>query len=330
MFRLSSAWSSSGRECNGSNNSTKQFVWGIYADELIQQKNITALNNFGTNAALYPLQDLLYRTMALADSSGVIREAYDYDAYGNTLIFRNSGSPPSAIGWSSDTQVVFPTCAFLFTGQRYDAESINYYYKMRYYSPKWGRFISTDPIGALARRLNLYELVSSRPTVWLDPTGKNPLILVPLAGAEAAYAAAAAAAAAFGLSIMACLSHAPCQQALRRAVENVINTLPTVAKMLLQAACELVYLDYKANELFCQSCDPRRGKSFCERATRCFHGTLNSACWSVVVTKRAAYIVSGCDFVLNEHFSGHVNELLNKQRALDKCAESAVNNCNPW
>jgi RHS repeat-associated protein len=189
-------------ERDGSNNPTKQYVWGIYLDELIQQKNITALNNFGTNAELYPLQDLLYRTMALADSSGTVREAYDYDAYGNTLIFRNSGSPPSAITWTnSDTQVVNPTCVFLFTGQRYNAETRNYYFKMRYYAPVLGRFVSRDKLlyqrdpwlnvsgtvdfstealrivagrrMIISEHCNPFMYVGSKPTSGVDPDGQE-------------------------------------------------------------------------------------------------------------------------------------------------------------
>ncbi len=95
----------------------KQFIWGIYLDELIQQKNLVALNNFAANATLYPLQDMLYRTTGLADDAGVVREAYDTDAYGNTIIYRKSGSPPSTITFA-DTDPVepVPTCDFIFTG----------------------------------------------------------------------------------------------------------------------------------------------------------------------------------------------------------------------
>ena len=141
-----------------SNNPSVQYVWGIYLDELVQQKNVAALNNFGTNAVLYPLQDLLYRTTGLADSAGVIGEAYDFDAYGATLVFRNtSGGVVTPITFTdADTQVTSPTCPFLLTGQRYDAETGLYYYKRHYYSPALGRFLSRDPIGHLASD-NLYE-----------------------------------------------------------------------------------------------------------------------------------------------------------------------------
>jgi RHS repeat-associated protein len=142
---------------------------------LIQQKNLIALNNFAADAELYPLQDLLYRTTGLADSSGVVREAYDTDAYGNTLIFRNSGSPPAQIAFTnSDPQVDFPTCDFIFTGQRWDAETGLYCYKMRYYLPELGRFVSRDPIGYEGSAWNLYGYARSLPLNYLDRMALNP------------------------------------------------------------------------------------------------------------------------------------------------------------
>ena len=118
---------------------------------------------------LYPLQDLLYRTTGLADSSGVVREAYDTDAYGKTLIFRNSGSPPGQIAFSNgDTQVASPTCPFIFTGQRLDVETGLYYCKRRYYSPVLGRFLRRDP--SLVD-INLYCYCGDGPTGETDASG---------------------------------------------------------------------------------------------------------------------------------------------------------------
>ena len=145
---------------------------GIYLDELIQQKNITALNNFSADDVSYPLQDLLYRTTGLSDDSGVIREAYDCDAYGNTLIFRNTGSPPAAITFTdSDTQVDYPTCEFIFTGQRWDAESQVYHYKARFYVPKLGRFGQRDLIEFSDGR-QIYRYVHNNPAKYLDSDGR--------------------------------------------------------------------------------------------------------------------------------------------------------------
>ncbi len=161
---------------------TMQYLWGIYLDEIIQQKVIVAVNDFPANQILYPLQDLLYRTTALADTSftPVIREAYDTDAYGSTLIFRNAGSPPAAITFNDtgtlDTQVTSPTCPFIFTGQRFDAETGLYYYKRRYYSPAFGRFLSRDPIWLPTMVRNLYVYVAGNPIALVDPRGLQPSV----------------------------------------------------------------------------------------------------------------------------------------------------------
>ncbi len=98
---------------DGSNTLLTQYAWGQYLDELILQKNYVAINGFPSGAKVYPMQDLLFRTNALSDSTGVVVEAYDTDAYGNTLIYRNSGS---SIDWMTDSAVTVPTCAFIFTG----------------------------------------------------------------------------------------------------------------------------------------------------------------------------------------------------------------------
>jgi RHS repeat-associated protein len=149
-----------------------QYIWGAYIDEFIQQKDLVAISGFASNAELYPFQDLLYRTTALTDSSGSIIEAYDYDAYGNTLIFRATGSPPAALAFTdADPQVESPTCQHLYTGRRYDAESQNYNFRERYYGTRLSRFLSRDPILYLGDSLNLFCYISSNPILTTDPTG---------------------------------------------------------------------------------------------------------------------------------------------------------------
>ena len=58
----------------------------------------------------------------------------------------------------------------MYTGRRYDAETGNYYYRARYYSPELGRFLSPDPLG-LSAGLNLYGYVTNNPLNWIDPWG---------------------------------------------------------------------------------------------------------------------------------------------------------------
>jgi len=122
----------------------KQYLWGIYIDELIQQQTYDTING-NVAGEYYPLQDLLYRTTALTDSTATIVETYDTDAYGNTLIFTSAGTGGN--WWADDAvQSDYPTCDFIFTGRRLDAETFLYNYRLRYYLPALGRFLSRDPI----------------------------------------------------------------------------------------------------------------------------------------------------------------------------------------
>jgi RHS repeat-associated protein len=128
----------------------RQYVWGTYVDELLQIRE--SLDEIPFDR--YPLQDSLYRTVALASDTGAIAETYDYDPYGNTLIFNAAGTGGN--WWADDaTQTKQPTCDYLWTGRRYDPETEIYYFRARYYGPTLGRFLSEDPLGYVDG-MNLY------------------------------------------------------------------------------------------------------------------------------------------------------------------------------
>jgi RHS repeat-associated protein len=156
---------------------TIQYIWGRYLDELLQLKTLVSVTTGVTGHemtydpdAYYPLQDLLYRTTATTNSSGVIVEAYDFDAYGNTLIFNAPDTGPN--WWGPDAQPSPNSlCEFLFTGQRFDAETGLYYYKRRMYSAGLGRFLSKDPIGFVTGAFNLYLFTGGNPATYTDPLG---------------------------------------------------------------------------------------------------------------------------------------------------------------
>jgi RHS repeat-associated protein len=58
---------------------------------------------------------------------------------------------------------------YQFTGRENDGTGL-YYYRARYYSPAWGRFVSEDPIG-LAGGINLYAYGLGNPVSFADPYG---------------------------------------------------------------------------------------------------------------------------------------------------------------
>ena len=160
-----------------------QYVWGLYVDELIQQKDIDG----ETHTDYYLLSDLLYRSVALTDDPAegdvAVVEAYDTDAYGHTLVYSGPGADNT---WFTDDDVATdePTCRFVFTGREYDYETGIYCYRARYYQQELGRFVSADPawdqrLAYLQAHPNRYEYVLSRPAVDRDPSGQ---IIIGLSG----------------------------------------------------------------------------------------------------------------------------------------------------
>jgi len=157
-------------ESSTSNTPIRQFVWGTYIDECIQLTTLIPLGpqNLSTGS-YYLLQDLLYRAAALANASGAIVEAYDTDAYGNSIIFTGPGA--DGIWFTDgDTQSSYGANEIIYCGYRYDPESELYYVRNRTYNPPLGRWIQRDPIG-YASGVNLYEYVGGRAVTEADPAG---------------------------------------------------------------------------------------------------------------------------------------------------------------
>ena len=151
----------------------RQYIWGTYIDECIQLTTLATLGPQNLSpGTYYLLQDLLYRAVALTNSSGAIVEACDTDAYGNTLIFTGPGT---AGVWFTDDDVQSNSGAneIIYCGYRFDPETGLYYVRNRAYSPILGRWIQRDPIG-YAGGINLYEYVGGRVPIRPDPTGKDP------------------------------------------------------------------------------------------------------------------------------------------------------------
>lgn len=64
----------------------------------------------------------------------------------------------------------------MFTGREYDSEIGLYYNRARYYNPKFGRFISQDPIGQVDD-VNLYAYVGNNPVNAVDLSGLTKVLI---------------------------------------------------------------------------------------------------------------------------------------------------------
>ncbi|MCE0498141.1 MAG: RHS repeat-associated core domain-containing protein [Methylacidiphilales bacterium] len=157
---------------------TKSYFLGQYVDELL----FFALPAEEAPTVYRVLSDLLYRSVAIVTTDNVVTEAYDCDAYGNTLCYSGPGTDEE---WFTDDDVTTdnPINTTIFTGRQFDPESSNaesqiYYYRARYYSPNIGRFLSRDPLGSpIDIRRNAYRLSVINKSLFrlyfgmLDPSG---------------------------------------------------------------------------------------------------------------------------------------------------------------
>ncbi|MBK8220259.1 MAG: RHS repeat-associated core domain-containing protein [Candidatus Obscuribacter sp.] len=129
---------------DGTANTLQQrFVYGSGLDEVLIQ-----ISSGGTKTYFHGNHQ--GSVIATTDASGAVLNRFKYSPYGES---------PSMSGTSHG-----------YTGQRYDSETGLYYYKMRQYSPKLGRFLQADPVGYGAG-LNMYAYGGNNPTAGSDPMG---------------------------------------------------------------------------------------------------------------------------------------------------------------
>ncbi|MGH7887625.1 MAG: RHS repeat-associated core domain-containing protein, partial [Candidatus Binatia bacterium] len=126
-----------------SGGSAYDYLNGLDIDEKLRQSG----GAFGT---LYFLQDHLSSTAALANTSGVLVEQQQYEAFG-----ANAGSVRTR---------------YQYTGRERDEMTGLMYNRARWFDPSQGRFLSEDPIG-LSDGLNFYTYVENAPLGYTDPLG---------------------------------------------------------------------------------------------------------------------------------------------------------------
>ena len=133
------------------------MVFGVGIDEVLMQYGWTG----------YVYETTYYHTDALGsvygrtDEDGFLFEGMEYDIYGAPVIERYDDPP----------QLRSPN-RYLFTGREWHTGTELYYYRARYYSPVFGRFLQRDP----ALLSEWYFYASSAPIVFRDPLGKGIVV----------------------------------------------------------------------------------------------------------------------------------------------------------
>src|SRR5713226_2976080 len=125
------------QELNSSNVATANLLTGLNIDEFFSRTDSSGARSF--------LTDMLGSTLAVTDSSGTIQTQYTYEPFGNVTL---SGA---ANGNS-----------YQFTGRENDGTGL-YFYRARYYSPTFQRFIAQDPAEFAGSGPNLYTYAAADP-----------------------------------------------------------------------------------------------------------------------------------------------------------------------
>jgi RHS repeat-associated protein len=115
------------------------------------------------------LHDANFNVVATTDTShdpitSNTVERYHYSPYGEVTHLEANYSVKT-------TQASSVGNEFLFTGRRLDPETGLQYSRWRYLHLQMGRWLTRDPIGYDGSPHNLYEYVSSRPIIAMEPLG---------------------------------------------------------------------------------------------------------------------------------------------------------------
>lgn len=124
--------------------------------------------------AYYVLPDHLGTPRALKNGAGATVWRWNSDAFGKGLADEN----PSGVFQFTFNQ--------RFPGQQYDAETGLHYNNARYYDPRTGRYITSDPIG-LAGGLNTFLYAAGSPLSTIDPSGLDWITVFLFGGQNGSY-----------------------------------------------------------------------------------------------------------------------------------------------
>ncbi|MBQ3166600.1 MAG: RHS repeat-associated core domain-containing protein, partial [Clostridia bacterium] len=112
--------------------------------------------------------------IGLTDCVGTLVARYEYDAWGNHKVLDANGVV------NADPNFIGNLNPFRYRGYYYDVETGLYYCNARYYSPLLRRWISPDAFSYLDPKtfcgIDLYCYCKNNPIMFIDPSGRIPLI----------------------------------------------------------------------------------------------------------------------------------------------------------
>ena len=112
--------------------------------------------------------DALGNCILISDGAGVLREQYDYQAFGTPYFYNPAGTNIFSSPWGN---------RFLFKGREWLSDLKLYDNRHRLYSPSVGRFLQPDPTHFEGGDYNLYRYCHNDPINRTDPTGLVDLSL---------------------------------------------------------------------------------------------------------------------------------------------------------
>lgn len=138
--------------------SLDEWVLHVPGEDL--DDHVASVGNFGKEPRRFLHHAPDGSTMAVTDQGGLV-EGYEYTAFGEVAIRAPDGTTRAASSVGN---------RFLFQGQLHEPATGTYWMRSRTYRPRWGRFLSRDPIELLGGP-NQYAFVGGNPLGYQDPLG---------------------------------------------------------------------------------------------------------------------------------------------------------------